>query len=214
MYGASHSVFVAKPSNDQLPFRLWKARDRWYSHDGSRGLRKRKASERSSVIVSQWNGDGASMHWLLRSVRSRVPACPWYAVPRTSRVSPISRWHAPLIVSLITATSTRGLWLDSTNDRPVGIEPWRVDTTLVRAACYTFNQTILTLSLKARTDRLSSTTEIHSKFLRRFSCQFLRFVFATSLFSWLSNRCRKIVSVCYTSASTLSQRSSANSTRV
>lgn len=114
LYGASHSVFVAKPSNDKLPFRLWKARDRWYSHDGSRGLRKRKASQRSSVIVSQWNGDGASMHWLLRSVRSRVPACPWYAVPRTSRVSPISRWHAPLIVSLITTTSTRGLWLDST----------------------------------------------------------------------------------------------------
>lgn len=163
MYGASHSVFVAKPSNDKLPFRLWKACDRWYSHDGSRGLRKRKASERSSVIVSQWNGDGAPMHWLLRSVRSRVPACPWYAVPRTSRVSPISRWHAPLIVSLITATSTRGLWLDSTNDRPVGIEPWRVDTTLVRAACYTFNQTILTLNLKTRIDCLSSTTEIHSK---------------------------------------------------
>lgn len=115
--------------------------------------------------------------WSFRNETETVHRCTGYYVPYglayqrgrgtrsrvRVRVSPISRWHAPLIVSLITATSTRGLWLDSTNDRPVGIEPWRVDTTLVRAACYTFNRTILTLSLKTRTDCSSSTVEIHSK---------------------------------------------------
>lgn len=53
---------------------------------------------------------------------------------RTSRVPLISRQHAPLIISLITATWTRrGPWLDQRQHR-VGIELWRVDSTTSRIA--------------------------------------------------------------------------------
>lgn len=113
----------------------------WRSHDRSRGLGKRKACRRSWSFFAMKRRRCAGALVTNVPYWSCVPACPWYVVPRTSCIPPISRWHAPLIISLITATSTRGLWLDSSQRQPCcDWTLWWVDTTLVKARCCTRNQ--------------------------------------------------------------------------